>query len=358
MLLKKMILFLMLFCLALFAGNRISSAPQSTPTIETPNSREESIPPKQPFFFDIPFPFLYDQESGIIQQQVTIYSAKKLDAPITIGHITDLHFNYCNAEDFAENDPVIMSTYQNRDFFRNGSSRKNAIKCLAHTANFDQTVITGDVLDYLSHGTVQLLHQLIWVPYPETIITLGNHEYCRKMQGDIPEQLTIEERYAMLEQIWAPHHDPLYSSKLLGDAVLIIQMNNGLNQYDRRIVPQLQRDLQIARNNGYIVLLFQHMPLWSNNPQEEALAARFSNGYDFINLYTAGLGYQEEPNSPTEMVYRMITHNSDLIKGIFCGHEHGFFLSSIQCPDGSVIPQFIQTAACYNKGHVLRINVI
>lgn len=357
MMLRKIMLGLILFCLVLFAGN-VTPSTQPAPTVDVPILREEPTPPRDPFFFDIPYPYLYDQESGIIQQQVTIYSAKKLDAPITIGHITDLHFNYCNQEDFAENDPVLMSTYENRDFFRNGSSRKNAIKCLAHTADFDQTVITGDVLDYLSHGTVQLLNQLIWIPYPETIVTLGNHEYCIKMQGDVPEQQTLEERYATLEQIWEPHHDPLYSSKLLGDAVLIIQMNNGLNEYDKRIIPQLQRDLQFARNNGYIVLLFQHMPLWSNNPQEESLAARFSNGYDSINLYTAGLGYQEEANSPTEIVYQMITHNSDLIKGIFCGHEHGFFLSEIQCPDGSVIPQFIQTGACYNKGHVMRINVV
>ena len=301
--------------------------------------------------------WLYRTGDGIIERQVWIDSGKALQEPITIGQLTDLHFNLCDEVDLAQNDPVLMSTYQNRKWLANGASVKNAKQCLEHTASFDQTVITGDVLDYISHGNLALLNEVVWTPYPDTLVALGNHEPCIRMQGQVPEQLTIQERYAILQEAWLPYHDPIYTSRLIADTVLVIVMDNSQLRYDEQIVPRLEKDLQLARANGYTVLLFQHVPLWSNNPIEKQLPVIHYNGYPFIDLYTDGMAYGAEEGSATQQVYDLITSNADVIKGIFCGHEHGTFTSRIICPDGSVIPQYIQTGTCYNNGHVLRIIV-
>ena len=302
-----------------------------------------------------PYSWLCRTRDGIVIRQVWI--DRDLQEPITIGHLTDLHFNYCDQVDFAQNDPVLMSTYQMRRFMANGASVANAERCLEYTAACDQVIITGDVLDYLSHGTLTLLEEVIWTPYPETLVTLGNHEPCIRMQGELPEVLTIEERYELLKAAWEPHHDPIYTSRLIRDAVLVIQLDNSQMRYEPELLPLLQQDLQLAREMGYTVLLFQHVPLWSNNPMEKQLPASYYTGYPFIDLYTDGMGYGAKEGSATDQVYDLITANSDIIAGIFCGHEHGVFTSQILCPDGSVIPQYIQTGTCYNKGHVLQINI-
>ena len=41
---------------------------------------------------------------------------------VHIGLLSDIHINYCNERDFAEADPVIMSTYENRKWNANAES--------------------------------------------------------------------------------------------------------------------------------------------------------------------------------------------------------------------------------------------
>ena len=56
-----------------------------------------------------------------------------------------------------------------------------------------------------------------------------------------------------------------------------------------------------------------------------------------------------------------MTHNADVIRGIFCGHWHSDFYTEIlaETPDGkkTVIPQYVLTGNMYDKGHALIITV-
>ena len=108
-------------------------------------------------------------DDGVIERRIKI-SSKKSGKPIRISHLTDLHFNFCNQDDIKENDPVLMSTYENREWLKNGSSVENALRTLKHAEGSDAIVITGDILDYLSYGCEELAKptQLLLPPWEIT----------------------------------------------------------------------------------------------------------------------------------------------------------------------------------------------
>ncbi|MBQ8508923.1 MAG: metallophosphoesterase [Clostridia bacterium] len=304
--------------------------------------------------------WIYKLDNGLMVREAEFDSGKGGD-PVTIVQVSDMHFNYCNQKDLDENDPVLMSTLANRKWLANGSSVANAERCLAYAADADQIVVTGDTLDYLSWGCIELMQKTLWDKYPDAIATIGNHEPVRRVQGEVAETTTLEERYTWLEEVWAPYHDIYYFSKVIDEKVMIIQMDNSQNKYwDNQIEP-FKADLETAREKGYTVLLFQHIPLCSNNPDEATFyPLRVNDGSGVPrNLYNSGIG--AKASGATQEIYDLIVNNADLIKGIFCGHIHSDYYSEIIAKtsggEDAIIPQYILTAAAYDSGHVFKITV-
>ena len=48
-----------------------------------------------------------------------------------IGHLSDLHYNYCNAQDFDEANPAVMSTLCHRHWLAGGASVPIVRRCLS-----------------------------------------------------------------------------------------------------------------------------------------------------------------------------------------------------------------------------------
>ena len=163
----------------------------------------------------------------------------------------------------------------------------------------------------------------------------------------------------ILQENWA--HDIYYYSKVLDERVMLIQMDDGAASkfWDVQIEP-LKKDLELAREKGYTVLLFFHIPLCTGNPEDtEVYAIRGNDGnvYDFYNNYIGKAG----TDGASKQVYDIITSNGDIIKGIFTGHKHGDYYTEILAKTASgedtVIPQYVLTGTPYDKGHALRITV-
>ncbi len=311
---------------------------------------------------------LYCIENGLHVRDVTIDSG--LGEEVCIGHVSDLHFNYCNEQDMAEADPVVMSTLENRMWLANGASVPNARRCLAFLRDMDQVVVNGDTLDYLSHGCMELMQREVWDAYPGIIATMGGHEVLRKMLGKVEDPLSRKERLRMLEDFWP--HDPYYISKLVKNRVLVVGLFNDLGCYTAYQEEKLRADLALARENGYAVLLFEHEPIRTMNPAESCVRAEDvlqvgdPNGYP-IDYCTGSTGYgkymagADACDRQTKAVYSLIVNSADVIRGVFAGHRHSHIYTEIigRTPDGAerIIPQFINTASAYQKGHVMRILV-
>lgn len=307
---------------------------------------------------------LYTIENGLTVHDVTIDAG--IGEEIYIGHISDLHYNYCNQQDFDEANPVVMSTYENRKWLANGESVPNIRRCLEFMDDVDALVANGDIMDYLSYGCMELTKKELWDKYPDMLAISGGHDILRKMQGKVDDETTKESRIELLQKFWI--NDIFYATKLIKDKLLIIGMFNDCGQYNATQEKKLRADIELARGKGYGIIIFQHEPICSHNPihsdlkideyisQGDIHDGKPKNFCDGVNC--AGSVHSDEQ---TMRVYNLITKNADVVKAVFSGHFHNDLDLEIlgSYPDGTVayIPQFVKTASAYDMGHLMRIIV-
>ena len=300
--------------------------------------------------------------ADVIVRELTIDSGTDSE-PAVLVQLTDMHFNMFFDSDLT--DPVLESTAQYRTWNKNGASVPNAERTLeyAKQSGADRTIVTGDVLDILSEGALSCLESL-WDKYPKTIISMGNHDTARVVQGKVPEYMPLAPRIERLRAAW--RHDITYLSEIVRDKVMIIVMDNASHMdtynipfFDSQVEP-LKRDLQKARELGIPALLFFHIPLSTNDP-EQAYVEAYPNSDGKIEDedYYHGKYVIYGDEGATGEIRRIIHSSADVIAGCFCGHMHDDYYTEIHAayPDGTpaVIPQYILRGCPYDKGHALKI---
>lgn len=308
--------------------------------------------------------YIYGYVGSPYIRETVIEGRKPGTDPVEIVQITDTHFNLVNAYDIGENNPSVMSTKIYRTWLANGASQGNALRAMAYARYADQTVVTGDILDYLSYGCKELTVKNLFRMDTDLLACLGGHDTTRVMQGKVPDPTSYDSRLEWLRAFWP--HDIHYTSKVIKDKVMCVVMDNGASRYWEEQIPQLTADIETARKEGYVILIFQHEPLCTRNPEDDnvpplLLSASDGNGSDFGDY---GIGKEGTSGASLE-VYNLITQNADVIRGIFCGHYHGDYKTEILAsrPDGNggteeaVIPQYVLTANAYGTGHVMKITV-
>lgn len=338
------------------------TAPSSSAT--TPATTAKPTEPDTP-----KDPWHYGMWNDVKIREVTIDSGKG-GAAVTVIQLTDLHIGTCTAEDLKN--PTLKSTFENRKWGANGAFVPNAKASLdyADSQNPDRIVITGDAIDYLSEGSLNLLKETVWDRYRDgdgkvsrVLIALGNHEREQKMEGKVDESLTLAEREQMVKDNW--EHDILYTSRILKEKVMVIQMDNGMGYFRDEQVPLLRDDLALAREKGYTVLLFFHEPISTGNAKDRDVNASYVGkgaGTSF-NFYTGSTVANPfaDAGSTNGAIYQMIVNSADVVRGVFCGHLHADYYTEIQAKtsDGQakVIPQYVLTGTPYDKGHALKITV-
>lgn len=331
---------------------------ENTTTIEElTTAPPEELPPSEPILNTTNrWKYSFDFRSGVIVRDLTIKTNKGGD-PLTLYQITDMHINYCNEKDLK--DPVLKSTYENRLWLKDGASLPNVKACMEVAKDGDMILLTGDIYDYYSEGVVEKANEYIFDKYDNVMACIGNHEPVRRMQGTVPETLTDEELRALVAESWC--NDITYASTVLGEKVMLILMDNSLGHFLDEQLPLLTKDLREARENGYAVLLFYHVPLNSGKQEDVNLKSDRPNNVEYWNLGTNS-GYVGRQSKGTDAkIYSLIRRNGDIIRGAFCGHVHSDFYTEIPAftEDGedTFIPQYVLTGAAYEGGHVLRVTV-
>ncbi len=303
----------------------------------------------------------YKLEKGVGVRDLVI-NTNKGGEDIQIIQITDPHLSWVNETDLA--DETIKSTYDTRSFGRNGTHLSNMQKCLDLTNNADQIVITGDIYDYLTSEVINKVQEYIFTPYADKLMAcLGNHEAVKAM-GEENESYwndVLPERMKTLEESWA--NDVYYSSKVLGEKVMLIQMDNGITgKFWDVQVDKFSADLDRARANGYAVLLFYHVPiatLNSNDINSKCCGIQTNGTEAYFNFCSNGAA--PGGTDATGKICSLIFSNGDIIKGAFCGHKHSDFYTEIKAtdPNGNpaLIPQYILAGAYVGGGQIMRITV-
>lgn len=313
-----------------------------------------------------PFDVYSLKDSKQIIYEIKIDSVAKNKPCTEIGMVTDIHFNYANAQDFQ--DEEIMETIKYRKWLANATAVPSALNALKAASFLDQIVVCGDTLDYLSNGTMELTKKLIFDAYPNSLCVLGGHEITKSMQSPMPNKLSLDERLKIVEDFWL--HDAHYHSVLLNENVLCIGLDNSTNHYYNGTSIKLEKDLSLAREKGYTVLVFQHEPLNTGDAKYNIVDKPILPGdiADFpLNFYNGceNIGFRDKDTEEDKKVVDLITHNAEVVRGIFSGHTHNVFyfesLAFTSSGEPSVIPQYNMTANAYicgdTLGHVTRIIV-
>lgn len=276
---------------------------------------------------------IYRLENGIQVREVSVNTGKG-GAQLEVIQITDFHLKESTYRDSV---PLLR-------------------KLMKLSASADKVILTGDTIHSLSDFSLNMLRKEIWDFNPNAWVTLGNHDWVNN-EG-LSQSLSLEK----LQKAW--DHDIYYSSEVLGNKLMLIQMDNSEHTFRPCQKEPMQRDLKQARENGYTVLLFVHVPLCTRNPDEKKVISLRGNtaGMDFCtNKFLDFVGSPNMPEGATKDVYTLITDNADIIRGVFNGHTHNDYYTEIcgRDPDGSpvMIPQYTLSASSADGGMVLKITV-
>ena len=302
-------------------------------------------------------------DSGVMVRRVYIDTPKG-GKDLHIGQITDTHLTHWNLRDFEEKHPSVLSTIEHR---RSSFKREDTFLCLANLMQyaplFDKFIVTGDMIDYLTWGSLDYINRYIYEKCPKALLSVGGHDISRVTQGKIPDTSSVASRYDILRYYF--RNDLFYHSEVMDNRVMLIVLNNGECKYYPEQVEKFRKDLQKAKEENLVILIFQHEPICTRNQAELNIDPLFAAA-----SYIGNRNYCERfigsapKDDATDELYRLITENADLIKGIFCGHMHYDAYTEIKASyqaDGetqeAIIPQYVLSGAPYQQGHMLVITI-
>ncbi|MBO5059331.1 MAG: metallophosphoesterase [Clostridia bacterium] len=311
-----------------------------------------------------PHRWIYKNEKGMYIREASFKSKKSGTEPVKILSFADVHFNYTN-EDDIDNDEIML-TVQHRHWNAGGASVRAARKAMAHAKDFDQTVICGDILDYLCFGAMELMDKYIWNVDSEVICAIGGHELTRQMQTGVPNKDSLDERRDVVRKYW--RHDIYYFSKLIKEKVMVVQLDNSCHKYWDCQIEKMENDIKKARENDYIILVFQHEPISTGKLEDSCMDALIVCDRENENFYDKAIGISEKDDEATQKMYELLIGNADVIKGFFCGHVHSGYYTEVNGSyideSGNIIktqiPQYVMEGLVYNDyaGHVTEITVV
>ncbi len=301
---------------------------------------------------------IYKTVAGTRVREIHIPAVKKGSKTI-VAALCDMHINYVNEQD--ENDAEIQYTNKTRYWGYGNSLTPRALFGMAFADMFDQVVIAGDILDYMSMGATQMVTEGIVKPYPNVLMTPGGHDIVKNMETGFKDVLPLEKRQEHLQSFWP--HDLFYASKVVNDSVLCIAIDNGTGSYLDCQVEKLRNDIELARKNGYTVLMFQHEPLateiseYENTPCMDPCNDPVKMSFNYHGPLSIG-GAERNDSEASKKVLSIIKSSSDVIKGIFAGHRHYNYYIEFAADDGNIIPHYVMRACAYDtQGNVTKIVV-
>jgi tetratricopeptide (TPR) repeat protein len=171
----------------------------------------------------------------------------------------------------------------------------------------------------------------------------------------------VDQYHAELNDVRARYYN------LIGDfESALISVDNALSYYIEEQYTKLSADIEKARKNGYIILIFQHVPLMTNNPKYSEIRPLNTSDDTVVKDFSVNEGFdgiRTNKNAVTTKVYNLITQNADVIKGIFCGHYHDDYYCEVLATEAdgteTVIPQYVVESTAYDSGtgHAMKITV-
>ena len=263
--------------------------------------------------------------------------------PIEIFQISDVHFNA-----FYENEAAFVGDSYKAwgSAFGDNADIITAFKrCMNYAAGADRVILTGDLVNFYSRANYDTVEKYVFQAAEninaalsgKVIPTAGNHECTYSDRSSLTQ---FDSNYTELKALYKQYGFDLdYTSQVIDGRVMVVVLDNasrydaGGDRYSQAQVDNLTRDIAIARENGYTMLLFGHIPMPTKN----------TDGNGYFRNYDPDAYTDSHPTA--KAFYELVTNNADVIRGIFTGHFHedNYVEIVAKTADGkpAYIPQYV-----------------
>lgn len=281
----------------------------------------------------------YKTNSGTIVREIHIEHTNPDVKPSVFGVTADCHINRVDRTGKDKYDAEVMFSFWTRPGFSQKWVTDAFLNSTKLLNTYDLFVLGGDTVDYVTYGTLDYIKEKVLDKYDNCIFAMGNHEPVKNMQTTIPDIDEVR-NHRQLYEYFDKDYLNCYTH-LLNDSVLLITFDNGsYYKYNKEQYEKLKAAIKLAREKGYIILMFQHIMISTGNPDDthvKALLQGFGdscthpdgrNYYNFATVPVTDSIYDFQINMHTpndtlnEEMYDLITQNTDVIRGLFVGHNH------------------------------------
>lgn len=246
---------------------------------------------------------------NVIKNTLSIGAEK----PFVFLHITDIHLSESDANDSAERRAFIA---ERKGYFSYAPEAVEFVKAYVHKTGYP-LVNTGDMLDFITPENLRIAKD--FVKETGMMMAAGNHEYwhCpnnRFHYDDVPE--TYDGKDASLNMVAETLGvDIRFSCREIGGVNLVC-----MDDSDYCIDEELFEKLKAVEAQGKPILLFMHIPLYSEHIGKEAKYSLNAPQQYFENCHPVDV-WERQPDALTCEICDYI-RKSPLIKCVISGHTH------------------------------------
>ncbi len=236
-----------------------------------------------------------------------------IERPFVFLHISDIHLSESDDSDGAERNEFAAG--RKRDFAY-APEAVEFVKDYVQKTGYP-LINTGDLLDFITPANLRIARE--FVAETDMMMATGNHEYwhCsnnRFSYDDVPETYAAKNR-SLAEVGEALGIDIRFSCREIGGVNLVC-----MDDSDYHIDAEIFEKLKAVEAQGKPILLFMHIPLYSDHLGDQAKFSLNAPPRYFENCHPVDVFER----TPDELTCRICDHirKSPLIKCVFSGHTH------------------------------------
>lgn len=250
-------------------------------------------------------------------------------APFSLLHVTDIHIA---APDETDEPRIIELAEKRRNTYPFSMDVLRDIPIIAKEEHA-LPVITGDMLDCFSHGSLQTAKR--FTEKNDCLFVAGNHDFriFGGMEYDVPS--SREKNLAAVSSIF--RNDIRFFSEII-NGVNIVGADDAYYRFEEFQLEALKKEIA----KGLPIILFLHAPLYTPDTfdlmitEKRKYASLVNVPEEKMSIYPEKRYIQQLADEPTRRMYDYII-SQPLIKAVVCGHIHKNFETVL--PNGA--PQLV-----------------
>lgn len=188
----------------------------------------------------------------------------------------------------------------------------------AKKAGCELVILGGDIINFPSLASVELLEQIMKESGLKWIYTAGNHDW--HYEGEQGDAAVLRDKWEQsnLKKLYQGQHQ-LYSSTVL-HGINFVLIDNSTNEVTKEQLDFMQEQIE----KGLPIILSMHIPLYlpGHNIDYGCGNPQWNKKNDPYYEIEKRLPWPEEGHTQVTYAFRDLIFHCPLILGVYAGHTH------------------------------------